>query len=66
MHNELFPEEAAGTDIVRKTIATITPSSMETMVVIDLVAYDCFPAWACLEARSKDIGELALLDLTCS
>ncbi|CAL1162578.1 unnamed protein product [Cladocopium goreaui] len=46
---------AGGTDIVKRTLASFIPPSMHTTMILDLLAYDAFPALAALEevASSK-------------
>eukprot|EP00434_Breviolum_minutum_P009292 symbB.v1.2.008188.t2/scaffold450.1/size202773/7 len=40
---------AAGTHILRQTIKSFTPATCQTTMLVDIAAYDCFPALAALE-----------------
>ena len=40
---------AGGTDIIKQSLRTFVPTSMATMMVVDLISYDGFPAMAALE-----------------
>lgn len=42
-------EVAAGTDIIKRSMADFLPSTVATTMMIDLLAYDNFPALAALE-----------------
>lgn len=44
-----FLEVAAGTHILRQTIKSFTPATCQTTMLVDIAAYDCFPALAALE-----------------
>jgi len=44
---------AGGTDIVKRTLASFIPPSMHTTMILDLLAYDAFPALAALEAGTS-------------
>lgn len=41
---------AGGTDIVRATLREFLPASVNTCILLDILAYDGFPALAALEA----------------
>lgn len=40
---------AAGTDIVKQSLRAFVPPSMSTVMLVDLMSYDAFPALAALE-----------------
>lgn len=40
---------AGGTDIIKQSLRTFVPTSMATVMVVDLISYDGFPAMAALE-----------------
>ena len=40
---------AGGTDFVRSTLKAFVPATMHTVMMIDLLTYDAFPALAALE-----------------
>ncbi len=40
---------AAGTDMIKQSLRTFVPMSMATVMLIDLISYDGFPALAALE-----------------
>lgn len=42
---------AGGTDFVRSTLRAFVPASMQTVMMLDLLTYDAFPALATLEDR---------------
>lgn len=44
---------AAGTDIVKASLRAFVPQSMATIMLVDLVSYDAFPALAALEEVSS-------------
>eukprot|EP00435_Cladocopium_sp_Y103_P023953 s3522_g5.t2 len=46
-------QAAGGTDVVRKAIASLAPESMSTLVLVDVLANDGWPALAALEENTS-------------
>ena len=40
---------AGGSDIIKQSLRTFVPTSMATVMLVDLISYDGFPAMAALE-----------------
>ena len=49
LHPRYLTKAAGGTDLIKQSLRTFVPSSMGTLMLIDLISYDGFPAMASLE-----------------
>ena len=50
LHPQNPNQVAGGCDFVRKTLAAFVPDTVGTVLLVDLHAYDAWPALAALEA----------------
>ena len=50
LHPQNPNQVAGGCDFVRKTLAAFVPDTVSTVLLVDLHAYDAWPALAALEA----------------
>jgi len=55
---------AAGTDIVKASLRAFVPQSMATIMLVDLVSYDAFPALAALEDSLAICKQLNIIIIT--
>lgn len=55
---------AAGTDIVKASLRAFVPQSMATVMLVDLVSYDAFPALAALEDSLAICKQLNIIIIT--
>lgn len=51
-------EVAGGTDLIKRTLKAFVPESTSTTLLVDLHAYDCWPALASLEDTNASFADL--------